>query len=405
LRDTAWEEGAFYMSTAEPRVRRRFPGLDPIAIQHPYDRAALNALQRVPGLDVAIRKFIELYPEKIAYIQNVAQMVRVSATQCPQLHTSLLEACAILDIPEPELYVSHHPSPNAYTSGSEHPYIVVTTGLLDLMNEDEVLAVLAHELGHIKSGHVLYKTMARVISALVTLAGEMTLGIGRILSVSLEAALLEWDRKSEFTADRAAALVVQDQEVVLSLMMKLAGGTLFQRDQMNAREFLRQADLYEEVDAHLLDRIYKVLMVTAVSHPLIIVRAKESVNWTETPAYSDMMDGHYPRVPVPPSDANGNGHTPGNGGPTGPTGPTGPVGAGPGPATSPGGAGGVGNGGSSENRQNGGNGGSGPAGGRRNTQPLSNGQPETEGLLIRCPHCGQDQPNRRYCSLCGGVIV
>src|SRR5947209_3454265 len=167
------------MSTAQPKTRRRFPGLDPAALQHPYDRAALGALQRVPGLDIIIRKFIELFPERVAYIQNVAQTVRVSPAQCSQLYAQLQEACAILDVREPELYVAQYPAPNAYTSGHNHPYIVVTSGLLDLMSEDEVLAVIAHELGHIKSGHILYKTMARVISLLLTLIGDMTLGIGR----------------------------------------------------------------------------------------------------------------------------------------------------------------------------------------------------------------------------------
>ena len=84
------------MSTAQPKTRRRFPGLDPAALQHPYDKAALGALQRVPGLDIVVRKFIELFPERVAYIQNVAQTVRVSPTQCPQLYVQLQEACAIL---------------------------------------------------------------------------------------------------------------------------------------------------------------------------------------------------------------------------------------------------------------------------------------------------------------------
>src|SRR6266567_2349842 len=85
--------------------------------------------------------------------------------------------------------------------------------------------------------------------------------------------LLEWYRKSEFTADRSSLLVVQDPQVLLSLMMKFAGGTLFQRNQMDTQEFLKQADLYEEVDANILDRIYKMMLVTPVNHPLTIVRA------------------------------------------------------------------------------------------------------------------------------------
>src|SRR6266566_4186017 len=135
------------MSTAQPKARRRFPGLDPVVLQHPFDRAALAALQRVPGLDIVVRRFLELFPERVAYIQNVAQTVRVSPRQCPQLYALLQEACAILDVSEPELYVANFPQPNAWTSGHNQPYITVTTGLLDLMNEDEQLAVLAHELG------------------------------------------------------------------------------------------------------------------------------------------------------------------------------------------------------------------------------------------------------------------
>ncbi|HLZ57392.1 MAG TPA: M48 family metallopeptidase [Ktedonosporobacter sp.] len=334
------------MSTAQ---RRRFPGLDAAALQHPYDRAALGALQKVPGMDIIIRKFIELLPERVAYIQNVAQTVRATPLQCPQLYAQLQEACAILDVREPELYVWQTPIPNAWTSGHDHPYIIVTTGLLDLMNEDEVLAVIAHELGHIKSGHVLYKTMARAIRFLLELIGDMTLGVGRLVGLTLQAALLEWDRKSEFTADRAGLLVVQDPQVMLSLMMKFAGGTLFQKDQMNAREFLNQANLYEELDANMLDRMYKGLMIAPMTHPLTIVRAREIMNWSETTEYNDILAGRYVRNVNPWSNPgyNGNGSRSG----------------------------------------------------------ASTSTPPDTSPLIRCPHCGREQMNRRFCSLCGGAIA
>lgn len=332
------------MATAQPHTRRRFPGLDPVALQHPLDRAALNTLQRVPGLDIVVRKFIEVLPERVAYIQNIAQTIRVTPTQCPQLYKQLQEACTILDMPQPELYVAQHPSPNAYTSGHNHPYIVVTTSLLDLLDEDEVLAVIAHELGHIQSGHVLYKTMARCINVLLAIIGDMTLGIGRLVGRSIEYALLEWDRKSEFTADRSAAVVVQDPQVMLTLMMKLAGGTLFQRDQINAEDFLKQADLYEEADANVLNLVYKALMTTAVSHPLTIVRARESINWYESREYNDIFEGRYPRVP---------GY------------------------------------GDSEHREH-----------RQGPQSTTAGEPG----LIYCPQCGRQQTNQRFCSLCGAFM-
>ncbi|MFL5667683.1 MAG: M48 family metallopeptidase [Ktedonobacteraceae bacterium] len=339
------------MSSAQPKARQRFPGLDPAALQHPYDRAALNTLQKVPGLDVIVRKFIELFPERVAYIQNVAQTVRVTKTQCPGLYAQLKEACAILDMREPELYVAHNPLPNAWTSGHDHPYIVVTSGLLDLMNEDEIMAVIGHEIGHIKSGHVLYRTIALCITLLLTIVGDMTLGIGRLIGRSIESALLEWYRKSEFTADRSSLLVIQDPQVLLSLMMKFAGGTLFQRNQMNAQEFLKQADLYEEVDANILDRVYKMLLVMPVTHPLTIVRAREIMTWSESREYKDILSGHYAHVKSP-EGSNGNPFKTNTGG---------------------------------------------------NRTSTSSSAPDTG--LITCPHCGREQRNRRFCSLCGGAIA
>src|SRR5258708_19673810 len=101
------------MSTAQPKARRRFPGLDPVSLQHPYDRAALGALQRIPGLDIVVRKFIELLPERVAYIQNVAQTVRVSKTQCPRLYGLLPEARPILALPDPYPHAAHTPNPTA----------------------------------------------------------------------------------------------------------------------------------------------------------------------------------------------------------------------------------------------------------------------------------------------------
>ncbi len=334
------------MSAAQPGAKQPFPQLDPSALQHPFDRRALSALQKIPGLDVAIRKFLELFPERVAYIMNVAQSVRVSPTQCPRLYTSLREACAILDMPEPELYVAQTPLVNAMTSGHDHPYIILHSGLVDLLTDDEVTAVIAHELGHIKSGHVLYKTMARAITLFLQLIGDLTLGIGRLIGFSLEATLLEWDRMAEFSADRFSLAVVQDPQVVLSLMMKLAGGTLFQRDEMNASEFLAQAELYRAVDANLLDRLYKAMLVAPTNHPMLVVRASEIVKWSDSREYRDMLAGHYPRKYGPSSSSHG--------------------------TVSP-------------------------------AVNISEDSTSSNDLVV-CPHCQRAQSNRRYCSFCGGEI-
>ncbi len=219
------------------------------------------------------------------------------------------------------------------------------------MSEDEVLAVLGHELGHIKSGHVLYKSMALSIGIVLTIIGDVTLGIGRLVGRGLKSALLEWSRKAEFTGDRAGLVVIQDPQVMLSMMMKFAGGTLFQRQQMDVTEFLKQADLYQEADASVLNRIYKGMLVAPVTHPLTIVRAREIMNWSDSREYHEILEGRYPRKRT---------------------------------ATN-----------ASANSRNGHN------GAAHSTTTASS--PRTG--LIRCPHCGRDQNNERFCSLCGGEIA
>ncbi|HET8839863.1 MAG TPA: M48 family metallopeptidase [Ktedonobacteraceae bacterium] len=332
------------MSSAQPGARRQFPNLDPTTLQHPFDRRALAVLQKIPGLDIAVRKFIELFPEKVAYILNVAQSVRVSPTQCPRLYSSLREACAILDMPEPELYVAQTPLVNAMTSGHDHPYIILHSGLVDLLTENEIMAVIAHELGHIKSGHVLYKTMARGISYLIEVISDLTLGIGRLVGLTLQGALLEWDRMAEFSADRFALMVVQDSQVLLSLMMKMAGGTLFQRDQMNSQEFLAQAELYHAVDVNMLDRLYKGMLVAPTTHPMLIVRASEIVKWGDSSEYQEMLAGRYKRKNTVGGPTNGSA-----------------------------------------------------------TQGVNQAAAAGDQLIV-CPHCKRAQNNRRFCSFCGGEI-
>jgi hypothetical protein len=182
----------------------------------------------------------------------------------------------------------------------------------------------------------------------LSVVGDFTLGIGRLVGRSLQGALLEWDRKSEFSADRASLLVVQDPQVMLSLMMKFAGGTLFERNQLDAQEFLKQANLYEEVDINVLDRIYKIMLVTAVNHPLTIVRAREIMNWSDSREYKDILEGRYTRMRA----SNGSR---------------------PGPRTS------------------------------TNTSTSTPPRPNAQGLIL-CPHCKREQTNSRFCSLCGRAI-
>lgn len=256
---------------------------------HPWDVKATRALKNVPGFDKVVAKVMEYSFERIYYLQNVADNVRVTPKMFPKLHKYLLWGCKILDIAEPpELYVSLDPAYNAFTYGHTKPFIVVTSSLMNILDEREKMFVLAHELGHVKCEHVLYTLVAENLAVLIEMLGKVTLGIGSLLGAGLALPLLDWYRKAELSADRAALLAVQDPEVAMRVFMKLAGGSESLLDEMDSAEFLRQIRAYEDRDVSNLDRAYKLLLTIFRAHPFPIMRAKHLDLWVEQGGYTSV---------------------------------------------------------------------------------------------------------------------
>ncbi|MDT3442386.1 M48 family metallopeptidase [Pseudofrankia sp. BMG5.37] len=289
-------------SDAVRKARVRLTGLDVDLFRHPLDRQATNNLKRVPGFDKAVARFIEWGVERIEYVEHTASGVRVGPRQLPRVHGLLREACAVLDIREPELYVRQGP-PNAYTSGHNHPYIVLFTELIDLMSEDELLGVLSHEAGHIKCGHVLYKTMARVFGGAATAGmrrvNPMTVAVG----LGIGAALKSWDRASEFTADRAAMLATQDLDACVGMMMKLAGGV--RSDEMGTAAFLEQAQHLDVLAAESkISRLHRFQLRVGSGHPLVVERARRFQEWIASGEPGDIV-ARYAAATVPAQPTTG----------------------------------------------------------------------------------------------------
>ena len=267
------------MSETKKRQLRTFPNLLARDFQHPHDMAATEALQAVPGLDKVIAKIMEYSLERMFYLENIASSVRVTPRMFGRLYRSLGWGCQILDLEEPELYVTLDPVPNAYTYGHTRPFVVLTSGLVDMLDDEECFFVIAHELGHIKAAHVLYTIMAQNISTLMTIIGQATLGLGSLLGQGLVAALHDWYRKAELTSDRAGLLCVQELEPCMRAFMKLAGGASRLYAEMDPAEFLQQIRAYEDADELLLNKAYKGLLTMSRTHPLPILRAQELDAW------------------------------------------------------------------------------------------------------------------------------
>ncbi|MGB9837652.1 MAG: M48 family metalloprotease [Methanothermobacter sp.] len=181
---------------------------------------------------------------------------------------------------------------NGCAIGSENPIIILTPRVINLLTEDELRYLIGHEAGHIKSGHMLYHTMAEIIPVAGKILGTATLGIGGLISTGLELALLYWNRMSEFTADRAGLLACQDEDAVINTMIKISGAPKRFYDRIDRDQFIEQAREFKGYDYDALDKIGKIMLIIGSTHPWTVMRASEILDWVESGAYNQIIEKH-----------------------------------------------------------------------------------------------------------------
>lgn len=276
-------------------------GLYPQAYEHPDDAAALDALKHTKGLETLVRKVSAWGMERLLRIQLTGSFLRVTPDNFPDLWRLLITARDRLALPiTPELYVKNEEDINAFTAGVDKPIIVLNSGTIDHLEEDELLFVIAHEVGHIKSGHVLYYQIASYMPIIGNIVGDITLGIGNLLSLGLQVALLHWQRTSELTADRAGLLACQDAETALHTMMKLAGLPRKFAAKANVEDFIQQAHDFEAFDLSTADKVAKYLSIYSSNHPWTVMRAKEMLTWVHSGGYDRVLNMPHPDVSSEP---------------------------------------------------------------------------------------------------------
>ena len=267
------------MADALPEEVKPYPGISSKAYEHPADRAATAALKAVPMLDTVVRKLIEWGYERALRQSFLGNSVRVGENQLPDVWASHVGVCKILDMPDVyDLYVTRGVLGGAQPIGAGKPMVVIDSGLLRRLGPGEQRVVLAHEVGHILSDHVLYMTALNILLG-ATLSVPFPIGLP---FRAVRAVLLEWYRAAELSCDRAATLAVRDPRIVCRALMVIGAG--MSADQLNLDAFMTQAMEYEAWDDPS-DRVRRFFAEINRTHPYAVRRVSEVMKWVQSGEY------------------------------------------------------------------------------------------------------------------------
>jgi Zn-dependent protease with chaperone function len=281
-----------------PETKRTlFPGISADAYTTEADRKALAALESVPLLPAVLRKFADLGLDRWFYCMNMAMAVRCGPKQYPTLYRILQESCEVLDVAEPELYLTSNPFPNAFAGGVERPFVTLRNSIVDTLTDEELYHLIGHELGHIKAGHMLYRMVGRILVPLLQALGRRLPILGDAAALGLVFAFYEWIRQSELSCDRAGLLVAQDLSISMHANLALTSGPNRFAHEESVEAFMEQARSYQE--AQPLDQIGKIILYFTSSwawtHPMPVYRAQQLEQWSESGEYRKILHGLYPR--------------------------------------------------------------------------------------------------------------
>ena len=236
---------------------------------------------------------MKVFSENMIQGMNMSNKVRITDKQLPELYRLLPPLCETLGIAEPEFYLELNPVANAYTMGDSIISITVTSGLIELMDEKQLTAVIAHECGHIACRHVLYHTMADMVLG----AGSAILG-GNLITAGLQLAFFHWQRCSELSCDRAAAVCMDGYETVAEVMALLASGSAELAKRIDMELYMEQAEDYRNfMNDSGWNKMLQYYALMNQSHPFLSVRALEVREWCGSDSFKNIMDYKYEQKP------------------------------------------------------------------------------------------------------------
>jgi Zn-dependent protease with chaperone function len=275
------------MAETMPESIEPYTNISSKAYEHPADRAATAALKAVPMLDTLVRKLIEWRYERALRQFYLGNSIKISEQQLPELWSAHVGVSRILDMPEVyDLYVSSPVLGGAQAIGSGKPMIVIDSQLLERLGGGEQRVVVAHELGHVLSDHVVYMT---ALNILMSVGNGLPFFLG-IPFRAVKAVLLEWYRAAELSCDRAATLAVRDPRIVCQTLMVTAGA--LPADRLNLDAFMAQAMEYETWDDPS-DRVRRFFNEIGQTHTYAVRRVSEVMKWVQEGEYDRIVRGEF----------------------------------------------------------------------------------------------------------------
>ncbi len=272
------------------KERKRLENLYSVEYEHPFDKKALDQLENTRGIDLVTRKALNHGLERYMRIKHTGDNIRITPHNIPEIYEILEEACHIMGIQEiPELHIMLDDQIQSSTSGEKRRIIVMSSGAIELLNSDELLFVFGRELGHIKSNHVIYHMMAHSIKVVAQIISDMTLGLGNMLSMPLQAALLYWHRMSEFTADRAGLLTCQDINIAAHCLIKMAGLPEQYHGRISIQDLREQSEEFEDIKEGTFDKMIRFAAEYDNPQPFTIIRAAQLFKWYDSGAYERVL--------------------------------------------------------------------------------------------------------------------
>jgi Zn-dependent protease with chaperone function len=275
------------MTESLPEELKPYTNISSKAYEHPADRAATAALKAIPMLDTVVRKLVEWRYERALRQFYLGNSVKVGEHQLSELWAAHTGVCHVLDMPEIyDLYVTTPVRGGAQSIGSGKPLVVLDSQLLERLGPGEQRVVVAHEVGHILSDHVLYMT---ALDILLRAGDGLPFFVGLPFR-AVRAVLNEWYRAAELSCDRAATLAVRDPRIVCRTLMVTAGG--LHADKLNLDAFMAQAMEYETWDDPT-DRVRRFFNQIGESHTYAVRRVSEVMKWVQEGEYDRIVRGEY----------------------------------------------------------------------------------------------------------------